>query len=200
MDDDRGDRGVVRHWIRLLREGAKRIRAASNRLLHPLRRGRALRTLGEVGTPSRVLFVCHGNICRSPYAEAALRRELSSDLRVRVEVDSSGFIRPDRPPPPEAIDVARERSVDLSGHRSRLVETNSIERSELVFVMDSDQRSAILDRSPGSTVLLLGDLDPEPAERRRIFDPVMGSRDVFREVYSRIDRCVGVLARRLERA
>lgn len=200
MDGDGDVSGAARSWIRPLREGAKRVREAGNRVLHPFWRSRALQTLDEVGTPSRVVFVCHGNICRSPYAEAALRRELGPGLRGRIEIESSGFIRPDRPPPPEAIDVARERSVDLAAHRSRLVETESLRRAELIFVMDPDQRSAILERAPGAAVLLLGDLDPEPAERRRIYDPVTGSRDVFREVYARIDRCVAVLAGRLEGA
>lgn len=200
MDGDGNVSGTARQWIGPLREGAKRVRAAGNRVLHPFWRSRALAALDEVGVPSRIVFVCHGNICRSPYAEGALRRELNPDLRARIEIDSSGFIRPDRPSPPEAIEVARERSVDLTGHRSRLVEPDSLRRSELVLVMDPDQRSAILDRFPDSAVLLLGDLDPQPADRRRIHDPVTGSRDVFRGVYARIDRCVDVLARRLERA
>lgn len=167
-------------------------------MLHPLWRRRARRAVDEAGFPSRVLFVCHGNICRSPYAEGALRRELSPRVRDRIEVDSAGFIGPDRGSPSVAIQVAGERSVDLSGHRSRLVEADSVRAADLVFVMEKSQRSSIRRRFSPASVLLLGDLDPEPAGRRRILDPVAQPADVFRRVYARIDRCVRALADRIE--
>lgn len=169
-----------------------------NRSLHPLRRRRALRAVDEAGFPSRILFVCHGNICRSPYAEGALRRELSPRHRARIEVESAGFIGPGRGSPAAAVDVAGERSVDLSGHRSRLVEAESVRTADLALVMESGQRASLRQRFSPARVVLLGDLDPEPADRRRILDPVTQPPEVFREVYTRIDRCVRALALRIE--
>lgn len=145
-------------------------------------------------------MVCHGNICRSPYAEGALRRELSPMLRDRITVESAGFIGPGRESPSVAVRVAGERSVDLSGHRSRLVDVESVRAADLVFVMDTGQRSSLRRRFSPARVLLLGDLDPEPADRRRILDPITRPPEVFRDVYARIDRCVRALATRIEAA
>lgn len=142
-----------------------------------------------------MFFVCHGNICRSPYAEGALRRELPPGLRDAVELESAGFVQPDRPSPATAVEVAGERSVDLSRHRSRLVDGDSVRAADLVFVMERGQKSALEGRFPSARVLLLGDLDPERADRRRILDPVAQDAEVFRRVYERIDRCVEDLAR-----
>lgn len=166
--------------------------------MHPYRRRRALRSLDEVEAPSRILFVCHGNICRSPYAERAARRQLPPSLRGRIEFRSAGFIGPDRPSPPAALQVARERSLDLENHRSRLLEPEVVRSVDLVFVMDADQASAIRGRFRSVRALLLGDLDSEPPDRRRIRDPVTQPPTVFREVYDRIDRCVSELASVLE--
>lgn len=184
-----------RSWLHgRLREAAKGLLGAANRSLHPLWRRRAARAVDRQAPVGRVLFVCHGNICRSPYAEGALRRELSPGLRERVAVESAGFVMPGRPSPPEAAQAAGERSVDLSGHRSRLVTPGSVRAADVVFVMTRGQRSRILDRIPSAAVVLLGDLDPEPQDRRRILDPVARPVEVFRDVYGRIDRCAVALA------
>ena len=188
--------------LRLLSGGAravaKGVLGVVNRTLYPLWRRRARRLVDEARLSSRVLFVCHGNICRSPYAEGALRRELSPRHRDRIEVSSAGFIKPGRRSPRVAVEVAGDRSVDLSGHRSRLVEANSMEAADLVFVMERGQRSDLRRRFPAARIILLGDLDPEAQARRRILDPVAQPAEVFRDVYERIDRCVGVLAARIE--
>jgi hypothetical protein len=76
---------------------ARALRHLPDRLLHPLRRRRAIVRLGRQ-RPVSLLLVCHGNVMRSPYAEAVLRRALGAGSRVRVA--SAGFIGPDRPHTP----------------------------------------------------------------------------------------------------
>ena len=169
-----------------------------NRILHPLRRSGVRRAIRGPGIPETVVFVCHGNICRSPYAEGALRRELSPALRRRIRVESVGFVQPGRASPGEAIRVAAERGVDLVEHRSRVLDGDILEAADMMFVMEGEQRSAIMRKAPRGRVLLLGDLDPSPVDRRRIRDPVMQPVNVFRRVYSRIDRCVQELAELFE--
>ena len=181
-----------------MRDVAREVRSAFHRRMHPYRRQRALRTLRAIEDPSRILFVCHGNICRSPYAEGAARRDLAPSFRERIECRSAGFIGPDRPSPPAAQRVARERSVDLTDHRSRLLEPEVVRASDLVFVMDGDQASAIRGRFGSVPVLLLGDLDTELPDRRRIRDPITQPPAVFREVYGRIDRCISEVVSVLE--
>lgn len=193
-----GESALLERWLERLRNVAREVRRAFHRRMHPYRRRRALRTLHAIGPPSRILFVCHGNICRSPYAEGALRRDLGRSLRERIECRSAGFIGPDRPSPPAARQVARERSVDLTDHRSRLLEPEVVRSADLVFVMDADQASAIRGRFRSARVLLLGDLDPEPPDRRRILDPINQPPAVFRDVYERIDRCVSEVVSILE--
>ena len=140
----------------------------------------------------RVLVVCHGNICRSPYAAALARRLLPPT----VAVESAGFIGPDRPSPPEAVEVAAERGIDLGEHRSQLIDFEHVREVDLVIVMDTVQRRRLLSARPElrGRVVLLGDLDPGPVAARTVPDPVEQPAEVFRACYDRIDRCVGALA------
>src|SRR6267378_4793850 len=77
-----------------------RVRRTPERLLHPLRRRKALEALRARPRPKTLLAVCHGNICRSPIAAALLGRELEP---LGIEVESAGFIGFNRPPPAEAV-------------------------------------------------------------------------------------------------
>ncbi len=142
--------------------------------------------------PTSVLFVCHGNICRSPYAAAVFRRGLPASLRQRVHVTSAGFIGPDRPAPPEAQTVARQRDIDMSGHRSRLLSDSAVQDADLIVVMDDHQRRSLQERFgvDPELVLVLGDLDPLPIQRRSIRDPYDQPLDVFEDTFSRIERCL----------
>ncbi|MFW6198539.1 MAG: low molecular weight phosphatase family protein, partial [Acidobacteriota bacterium] len=101
-----------------LHDAARAVYHLPDRLLHPLRRRRVERFLRRLERPETVLFVCLGNICRSPYAEKALERALSDSTDV-TEVVSAGFIGPDRRSPEAARQVAEGRGLDLSGHVSR---------------------------------------------------------------------------------
>ena len=179
-------------FVDQLRSLAREALRYSERLLHPWRRRAALRRLGHASVPRTVLFVCHGNICRSPYAAAVARKLLPAT----VAVESAGFVGPDRPSPPEAVAVAAERGLDLVPHRSQLIEIEHLRDVDLVIVMDEQQRHRLVDARPviAGRVVLLGDLDPVPIAQRAVPDPVEQPADVFRTCYDRIDRCVGALA------
>ncbi|MHB1296936.1 MAG: arsenate reductase/protein-tyrosine-phosphatase family protein [Gemmatimonadaceae bacterium] len=140
-----------------------------------------------------VLVVCHGNICRSPFAAAVLRRALAPD---EIDVVSAGSVGPGRAVPQAAHACALERGEDLSAHRSQLLTRELLQAAGLVVVMDSAQRSLIVGRHGGEAarVVLLGDLDPEPIDKRAIRDPYAQSPEVFAEVFERIERCALVLA------
>lgn len=176
-----------------LRAFAKRIWYLPERLLHPLRRRRATRSLRgrEVGS---VIFLCHGNVCRSPYAAASFARLLPpGDRRV---VGSAGFVGPDRSPPSQALQASERRGLDLSQHRSVIVAKDAADAFELIVVMSSEQGLTIR-RNFGvsaSRLLVLGDLDPVTENRRTIADPWGRADRDFDESYERIDRCVRVLA------
>ncbi len=180
---------------------ARAVRRAPERLAHPLRHRRALEQLARADIAPEFLFVCHGNVCRSPYAAHAFARALPAALAARARISSAGFVGAERPAPPEAVRAAARRGIDLSDHRSRLVAGGAAPRRGLVLVMNEAQRAAVcrlLGRADDD-VLVLGDLDPEPIDTREIRDPWGAEEEVFDASYARIDRCVGVLAAALAR-
>jgi len=152
----------------------------------------ALGRLARDNVPERVLAVCQGNICRSPYVEAYLE-EKGSDLGMRLA--SAGFIGPGRPPPPEALAAAARRGIDTSGHVSRLVSDSALGTSDFVILVDPKHRKRFLEEVPSfqGEFLVLGDLDPEVGSSRTIQDPWGRPPDVFEEVFARMDRCLNVL-------
>jgi len=141
-----------------------------------------------------VLFVCHGNLCRSPYAARAFRERLTPELSDRIRVESAGFVGQGRRSPQRAVAAADERGVGLRRHASRLIEAGVVRASDLVVVMEPGQRRAMLRRFGTTRALVLADLDPEGGQGRVIRDPMWKSRETFAEVYARIDRCVERLA------
>jgi protein-tyrosine-phosphatase len=173
-----------------------RLRGAPDRLLHPLHRGRTLAALRRRPPPVSVLVVCHGNICRSPFAAARLAGYLAP---AGVRVGSAGFIGPSRACPPEAVMAAARRGVDLAAHRSQLLTAATARRADLIVVMDPAQGRAIRDRFGRvlRDIVVLGDLDPAPLARRAIQDPVDQCLEVFEQSYARIERCVVELVQAL---
>ena len=99
----------------------------------------------------RVLFVCLGNICRSPTAEGVFRRLLDERcLAERVEVDSCG-IGPwhvGKAPDPRAREAATRRGVDLSALRARQLADDDFDRFDMLLAMDHDNLAAIEARRP----------------------------------------------------
>jgi protein-tyrosine phosphatase len=179
-------RGLVRRFL-------KKVQHAPDRLRHSARRREALEAVASRPRPTLVLVVCHGNVCRSPFAAAALKRALGDS---DIQVASAGFVGSDRPPPAEASAVAAALGLDLSAHRSQPLLPDLVRSAGLIVVMDAAQQRGICagyGRYPGD-VIILGDLDPEPIETRGIRDPVSQPAEVFQTVYTRIERCVGELA------
>ena len=170
-----------------------RFRRGIDIALFARRRRRAeakVRTLGDVRD---LLVICHGNICRSPFAAAILELRLGP---LGITTHSAGFLGQGRPAPVHAITAARARGVDLASHRSRLLVPSLLHAADLILVMEGAQRNTLRHDFgvPDSRILCLGDLDPGPPNSRGITDPWDRSLEVFEEVYGRIERCVGVLA------
>ena len=181
--------------VRRAKDILKALRGSAHSLLHPVLRGRAHKALREGAPYSSIVFICLGNVCRSPYAEYSLLRLLPGPIQDHVKVSSAGFIGPGRGSPEDALEVAGERSVDLSGHTSKVLTRGIAETSDLIVVMEGGQRAAILRqfRATRARLIVLGDLDPLRTRRRRIPDPWGRSQEEFRSSYARIDRCLAEL-------
>ncbi|HEY8507182.1 MAG TPA: hypothetical protein VIL32_02430 [Steroidobacteraceae bacterium] len=166
--------------------------------LHARRRREAAERL-QSRVIRRVLFVCEGNIYRSPYAAHLFQALLPPSLRPEFKVASAGFVGPGRPVPIEAQALAQAEGIDMSAHRSTLIVEHLRQEWDLFVVMDAIQQRRLRDRFriPASRVVILGDLDPEPISERAIADPWRSPEVVLAPSYARVSRCVRELAQLL---
>ena len=99
----------------------------------------------------KVLFVCMGNICRSPTAEGVFREHARRHAPgLDIEVDSAGThaYHVGEPPDPRTVKAAARRGIDLAGLRARQVQEEDFERFDLILAMDRLNHATLLDRSP----------------------------------------------------
>ena len=99
----------------------------------------------------KILFVCMGNICRSPTAEAVFRKKLAErDLLQKIKIDSAGThnFHPDSPPDERSQKHAKERGYEMSDLRARAVNASDFEEFDLLLTMDWDNRSLLEERCP----------------------------------------------------
>ncbi|HEB78587.1 MAG TPA: low molecular weight phosphotyrosine protein phosphatase [Methylothermaceae bacterium] len=148
----------------------------------------------------RILFVCMGNICRSPMAQGVFEKLLSQrGLGDRVLVESAGThaYHLGKMPDERAIRAARERGVDISHLRARQVEPGDFEEYDLILVMDEQNYDTLLftgaKRHQHKLKYLL-DYAPH-LKTRNLPDPYYGSDIGFDRVLDMIeDACEGLLS------
>lgn len=141
----------------------------------------------------RLVFVCSGNICRSPFAEhIALAKNLDA-------VSCGTTARSGAPGDPDAIETAEGFGVDLSKHASRHVSEVEFSASDLVVVMDLHHLAAVgsVADAVGAQMTLLGLWDG--AQPVTIFDPFGCSAGQFELCFRRIAACMDTMTVELER-
>jgi protein-tyrosine phosphatase len=157
---------------------------------------------GDDERPVRVLFVCWGNICRSPTAEGIMRRVADeAGLASAVEVDSAGTSdeHAGRPPDRRAIAEAAARGVDLRRQRARRVEPADWDRFDLLLAADGPVEQRLLRLAPDAAartkVHRMTAFDPDPGAPDEVPDPYYGGADGFQHVYDVLEQaCAGLLA------
>ncbi|MDY7108209.1 MAG: low molecular weight protein-tyrosine-phosphatase [Planctomycetota bacterium] len=146
--------------------------------------------------PTRVLFVCMGNICRSPLAEAIFRhRAATRGVAERFLVDSAGTgdWHVGEAPDERVQHVAARNGVWLDS-AARQVKRGDFKRFDHIFCMDEDNREALLEMgAPAGKVRLLLECDPR-APMVEVPDPYFGGEDGFDLVWRLVDSaCDAVL-------
>lgn len=141
---------------------------------------------------TRVLFVCLGNICRSPTAEAVFRELLRREAAgLAVDVDSAGThgYHAGEPPDARAIAAAARRGIDMSDLRARTLEAADFERFDLVLAMDEQNFRRLERLAPaGYRHRLRLFLDYAPGlGRRDVPDPYYGGETGFEEVLDLVE-------------
>ncbi len=151
---------------------------------------------------SAVLFVCLGNICRSPLAEAAFRQEAERrGLDVEIDSAGTGAWHVGHPPDRRAQAVARRNGIDIGGYRARQVAPEDFRRFTHVVALDRDNLAALKALRPrDATAELLLLLDAVEGRRgEAVADPYFGDEAGFDVTWA--DAVAGAkgLADRIER-
>ena len=136
----------------------------------------------------RILFVCLGNICRSPTAEGVFRHVVASEApRLVLEIDSAGTAayHIDEAPDGRSQRAAARRGIDLSDLRARQVTAHDFNRFDLILAMDRENLHSLERIRPAgsrSTLQLFLDYHPDNGGDWEVPDPYYGSEDDFERV------------------
>ena len=139
----------------------------------------------------RVLFVCLGNICRSPTAEGVFRHLVESEgLSEVIDVDSAGTAgyHVGQPPDGRSQDAARLRGIDLSGQRARQVKIHDFERFDYLLAMDDENFANLMAICPPNRVRRVQlFMDYAPGMTKNVPDPYYGQGNGFETVLDMIE-------------
>ncbi|WP_067790018.1 low molecular weight protein-tyrosine-phosphatase [Paraurantiacibacter namhicola] len=150
----------------------------------------------------RVLFVCLGNICRSPLAEGAFR-QAASDAGLEAGADSAGTANyhVGKLPDERSIAAAREHGVDITAQRARQLAAADYTRFTHIFALDEDNLADIRARAPKDAtaeIALLMDAVPGQ-EGEAVADPYYGGPEGFQQTWREVRMAAEALVARFTR-
>lgn len=158
--------------------------------------------MGRAMTDPAVLFVCLGNICRSPLAEAAFRAE-AARAGLTVHADSAGTAdyHVGEPPDPRAIRTAAKFGIDISGYRGRQAKAADFERFSHIFALDGSNLANLKRIAPAqhnARLALLLDLVPGRTGQS-VADPWYGDEPDFLVTWEEVSAAARQLVEELRR-
>lgn len=136
-----------------------------------------------------ILFVCHGNIIRSPAAAAILKKSIGEPCSLSI-VSAGLFAKDSKPADPRAQIAAERLGISLDNHRAQRLTEDLVEQANVIFVMDFENEAVLLDRFPKASkkTFLLGALPTEaPSPSVEIPDPYDGDLVEVQRCFDRIN-------------
>lgn len=146
------------------------------------------------------LFVCYGNIMRSPMCERMLTRALVERGTTGVTVKSAGIHAVSGSPAhPRALVAARELGLPLDDHRSQLLTASMVDEADAIFAMDFQNKAEIAAMFPQAKnkIFMLGAYAGTEATRCEISDPFFGDQNESRRCYRVLQTCIDNLVESL---
>ena len=166
--------------------------------------GRTIANPPIPGNARSLLFVCLGNICRSPFAEAiAIRRAREFSIG-SLRYASAGIQARTKEPPQEAKAAAKSFGVSLDMHEAKPLTAELAAAHDMIIVMEYSQMQSVYEAFPGTRgrvyLLSLFDSDASGPDRYHITDPFASPLAAYDTCYRRIDRAVSALLMAIEHA
>jgi len=167
--------------------------------------GRRIRTAEILRPPRSILFICKGNICRSPFADRLAKKIFAGSLRYPIAVDSAGLdVKTPLPSPPNAVEAAGNFGIDLRNHRSKRFTAEMFGEFDMIVSMETRQYQTLSRSSPNSRAKLFllpffEDQNRRPGgyERYNLADPYGKGLGEFNRCFQRIERCLDGMAKRI---
>ncbi len=147
-----------------------------------------------------VLFICTGNICRSPMAEGLFRHAVQGRGNYRVLSAGLGAMH-GQPPSAYAVQATKELGIDISGQRSRMVTAEMVQQADYIFGMTHSHVDTVMVLYPQAaekTFLLREFDDTLDTFEKDISDPIGGSYEIYETCRDQIEQGIGSLLRFIE--
>ena len=147
----------------------------------------------------KILFVCTGNTCRSPMAEAMMRHMLEERGVGEIDVISAGTGAYDGAPASEgAYLVGLENGIDLSSHRAQRLTRDLVSQADLILAMSPQHRDRAMDLGSGDKVFLLGSYAGRTGEEASVNDPFGAELDEYRTTFRELESLIQAAISRLQ--
>jgi protein-tyrosine phosphatase len=151
-------------------------------------------------TARSFLFICFGNIMRSPMAEVMLRKSAADANLLTIRAHSAGLHAvPGTEAHPTALAASTEIGLPLTQHRAQLLTAGLVAQADVIFVMDFQNKAEMLALYPDASdkILMLSAYAEGPKRYREIPDPYFGDLDTTRDCYILLQVCIRNLTKEL---